>query len=60
MLGGPCHEAAWQMMNLVFVDCHDVDKSFIRVLHLVSYLEVPFDHQVTAGYPPVGLVATLA
>jgi hypothetical protein len=32
MLGGPCHEAAWQMMNLVFFDCHDVDKSFIREL----------------------------
>jgi hypothetical protein len=30
MKDGPGHEAARQMMNLVFANFHDVDKSFIR------------------------------
>jgi hypothetical protein len=37
MLGGPGHEAARQMMNAVFADFHDVDKTFIRQFQTTGF-----------------------
>jgi hypothetical protein len=55
MKDGPGHEAARQMMNLVFANFHDVDKSFIREFQTGGFSARVFELSLFAYLQEQGL-----